>query len=218
MAGQPDKRAPVPFPEGPQERLRHYRLDRLVTTLPTLPRVRGDIHFDPAREDVKQFYLQAPVQSLEDLKLWIGLPNDHVDHTRYWQHLRTVAVPPVSARPGNAVLNDLPPQVIADAEHNVLFGFVDEVLLADPFWKAIATRLLERKHVAILHAADLVVDDGQSVTISNTPTAFFNRVTVYGSGSIILRNDCKLIADTVEHLPAAAGPMGIGSGGTHTNP
>jgi hypothetical protein len=50
---------------------------------------------------------------------------------------------------------------------------------------------------------DLVVHDGQTVTISNTPTAFFDNVTVYGTGLLDFQGNCKLIAETVEYVSGA---------------
>jgi hypothetical protein len=209
---------PAPDPQSIQERLEQYGLYRFVQTLPTLAPSYDDIHFDPACEDVKQFYLHVPVESLADLKLWTGLPNDHIDHTKYKNHLKQVKVPTLAAQVGPEILQVVEPQVITDAEHNLLFGYVDDQLLRNPFWMAVAHHLLERNSsIYILHLMDLVVQDGQTVRISNTPTAFFRKVTVYGSGLIDFHGDCKLIADTVEHIPTPI--LGGDDGGiVTTNP
>jgi hypothetical protein len=204
MSEQRSNRAPLRPPTDPQERLKFYRLDRFVKELPKVPPVKRDMHFDPNRADVKQFYIRVPVESLADLKLWMGFPNDHIDHLRYWQHLKSVPVPLPNGRKQD-VLADVPRQVIANAEHNVLCGFVDEVLLAHPFWKAIADGLLGRfQQIYILCLGDLIVEDLQTVTFSNTPTGYFNTVKVFGSGSIVLQNPCKLIANVVEYVPRVA--------------
>lgn len=197
----PDRKRPLSIPEDPGERLKYFRLDRLAQTLPTLPRGKGDMQFDPGRDDAKQYYLRAPVASLDDLKLWMGLPNDHVDHARNWQHLRPVAVPWVAEGKGEAPLRGVRQETVADAEYDVLHGFVDDVLLQHEFWREIVRGLLDRhRFIDILALDELIVEDGQRVTIANTPTAYFNRVTVYGSGSIVFKNSCKLIADTIEHV------------------
>lgn len=179
------------------ERLREYRLDRFVTTLPVFPETSGDIHFDPDKGDVRQFYVRVPVDSLDDLKMWKGLPNDHIDHTKYTSHLRCVTVPGLETVKGMG----LTPRLVADAEHNVLFGQVDEALLSNTFWKLIADGLLEKwRTVNILTLLDLVILDGQTVTLSNTQTAFLRKLTIYGSGVLSLQSDCKIIADTVQHV------------------
>ncbi len=202
MADKPGggARIPSPTPEETQARLRLYKLDRFIKTLPSLPDVQG-LRLDPARDDVKQFYARVPVESLDDLKLWMGWPNDHVDHAKHWQHLRTVAVPPLLDRRSGDVLADVPPVTIANAEYNLLSGYVDPSLLSNAFWGAIASRLQDRyRNVWVLFASDLVVKDGDTVTISNTQTAFFNRVTMYGSGTVRLESDCKIIASIVEQF------------------
>jgi hypothetical protein len=198
---QTGRQEPLPIPEDPQERLKHYRLDRFVKTLPALPRSKGDIYFDPKREDVKQYYVRVPVESLADLKLWTGVPNDHIDHLRHWQHLRSVPSPSIAKGRDDEMLRELGDAALADAEYNILHGFVDDVLIEDPHWGAIVRGLLERmQFINILTIDHLVVQDGQRVTISNTPTAYINRVTVYGSGSIVFASRCKLISDMIEHL------------------
>lgn len=203
MADQPRGVQQFPSPD-PIERLKFYRLDRFVSTLPTLPPTRGDLVLDPKRDDCKKYYARVPVESLDDLKLWLGFPNDHIDHRRHWQHLKHVPVPHVDPRrqKGGDVLGHVPKQTIEDAEHNVLHGYTDADFLAHPFWSAIVKRLLDRwRFLDILTIADLVVSNGDTVTISGTPTAYFNRVTVHGSGRIVFDSNGKLIADTIEHIP-----------------
>jgi hypothetical protein len=107
------------------------------------------------------------------------------------------------------ILSRVDPQLVADAEFNLLFGYVDDELLSIDFWRAVHYRLLERyTSIYVLALQDLVVRDGQRVTFSNTTTAFFNTVTIYGSGSLDFRGDCKLIADRVERVVLPAVPGG----------
>jgi hypothetical protein len=185
----------LPDAEGMAERFREYRLDRFGTTLREFPDTQADIPFDPANPDVRQFYVRAPVESLDDLKLWTGVPNDRLEPT-WTSHLKCVTVP----APQTVKQTALDPQLVADAEHNILFGYVDDKLLSNAFWRLIADGLLERwRTINILLLQDLVVNDGQTVTLSNTQTAFFRKVTVYPTGVIKFRDDCKIIADTIEH-------------------
>jgi hypothetical protein len=186
----------LPDAEAMSERLRDYRLDRFGTSLREFPETRADVSFDPDNADVRQFYVRAPVESLDDLKLWTGAPNDRLDPT-WTQHLKCVSVP----APQTIKDLGLDPQLVADAEYNIRFGYVDDKLLSNAFWRLIADGLLERwRSINILLLQDLVVYDGQTVTLSNTQTAFFRKVTVYPTGVIKFQDDCKIIADTIEHL------------------
>ena len=178
------------------ERIRDYRLDRFGRTLRDFPETKADVHFDPDNADVREFYLRARVDSLDDLKLWTGVPNDRLEPA-WTDHLKCVSVPP----PQTIKETPLDPQLVKDAEHNILFGYVDDKLLSNGFWRLIADGLLERwRMLNILLLQDLVVNDGQTVTFSNTQTAFFRKVTVYPTGVIRLGSDCKIIADTIEHI------------------
>jgi hypothetical protein len=186
----------LPDAEAMAERFRDYRLDRFGTMLREFPETQADVHFDPDNPDVRQFYVRAPVESLDDLKLWTGVPNDRLDPNDR-SHLKCVSVPAAQTIKETA----LDPQLVADAEQNILFGYVDDKLLSNAFWRLIAEGLLERwRTVNILLLQDLVVNDGQTVTLSNTQTAFFRKVTIYGTGVLSLQSDCKIIADTVEHI------------------
>lgn len=186
----------VPDGEAMAERIRKYRLDRFVKVLPELPETQEDIHFDPHNADMRQFYVRAPVESLDDLKLWTGAPNDRLEPT-WTDHLKCVALPDPETIKGTV----LDPQLVADAEHNVRFGYVDDKLLSNAFWRLIADGLLERWRVInILLLQDLVVNDGQTVTLSNTQTMFLRKLTVYPTGVISFQDNCKLIADTIEHI------------------
>jgi hypothetical protein len=188
----------LPDAEAMAERFRAYRLDKFGTTLREFPDTKADIHFDPDNTDLREFYVRAPVESLDDLKLWTGVPNDRLspEDTR---HLKCVSVP----APQTIMETGLDPQLIADAEHNIRFGYVDDKLLSNPFWKLVADGMLERwRSINILLLQDLVVYDGQTVTLSNTQTAFFRKVTVHPTGVIDVQSDTKIIADTVEHIAA----------------
>lgn len=202
MAEQDDFK-PKPFPSKDlDERLKYYGLDPFIKTLPALPPTRADLRFDPKDEQTKRYYVRAEVKSFDDLKMWLGWPNDHIDHRRHWQHLKCVAVPFIDPRKQDDALRDVEANVIADAEYNLLHAYVDDVLLKHPFWKAVHRRLLDRyRFIDILAILELEVADRQTVTIANTPTAYFNQIRVHGSGRIVFENSGKVIADTIERIP-----------------
>jgi hypothetical protein len=187
-------KVPVPASESIEQRLRQYRLDRFVTTVGSLSPTHEDIYFNPARDDVKQYYVEVPVESLDDLKLWTGIPNDQIDHAKYRSHLKMVRVPTLTSVVGREILKVVAPEDIAAAEFNLLFGHVNDELLRNDFWMAVAHGLLERMtsiHVLVLE--ELIVHDGQTVTVSNTPTAFFGNLITQGTGLVKFLCDCKLI-------------------------
>jgi hypothetical protein len=203
-----DRELPVSDREGAQEHLQRYGLDRFISVLPTMPATERDVHFDPTDADAAKYYVTAPVTSLADLKLWTGIPNDHVDHTQHTDHLPCVNVPRLASI---EALKQLDAQVIADAEYTLLNGYVDDKLLSQPFWGAVAAGLVARwPSLAILALSDLIVHDGQTVTLSNTPTAYFNKVTVYGSGTLDVRSDCKVIAKAFEYIVSPEVKGGVG--------
>src|SRR5207237_435731 len=128
--------------ETPQERLKRYRLDRFVTTLPTLPPAHGDVDFDPARDDPHGLHIQAPVQTEESKGRQIQ-----------------------QVGPAAELMDEA---VIAAAERHVLFGRVDDAMLSDSFWSGIVSGLLGRiSQISILIAQDLVVPDKTMVRIAN---------------------------------------------------
>lgn len=188
--------------------MERYGLDRFISVLPSLPPTEEDIHFDPSEADAAKYYVTAPVTSIADLKLWTGIPNDHIDHSQHTDHLPCVNVPRLASIDA---LKQLEPQVIADAEYILLNGYVDDKLLSQPFWGAVAAGLVARwPSLTILALSDLIVHDGQTVVLSNTPTAYFNRVTVYGSGTLDVRSDCKMIAQVFEYIDSPEVKGGVG--------
>ncbi len=203
-----DREPPVSDREGAQEHLERYGLDRFISVLPSLPPTEKDIHFDPSDGDAAKYYLTVPVTSLADLKLWTGIPNDHIDHTQHTDHLPCVNAPRLASIDA---LKQVEAEVIADAEDVLLNGYVDDKLLSQPFWGAVAAGLVARwPSLTILTLSDLVVHDGQTVVFSNTPTAYFNKVTVHGSGTLDVRSDCKMIVRTFEYVssPEVKGNVG----------
>jgi hypothetical protein len=52
----------------------------------------------------------------------------------------------------------------------------------------------------VLVGDDLTVQDGQTYTIT-TPTCVFGSITIYGTGTLGLANDSKIITDSLTYLP-----------------
>jgi hypothetical protein len=146
----------------------------------------------------------------------MGIPNDHIDPTQPRDPLPCVNVPPVASIDA---LKQIDAQVVADAEYIVLNGYVDQDMLSNPFWGAVAEGLLGRfQSLSMLTLLDLVVHDGQTVVFSNTPTVYFNKVTVYGSGTLDFQSDCKMIAHTFESIVPAVSNDDIGGVAREQNP
>ena len=180
--------------------LREYRLDTHIKTWPTSPAPKGDVLFDPERDDVKQYYVRVPVESLADLKAWTGAPNKNPASLE--KAGRTDA--PRASRRQTAPIRtgSLDDATLRAAEHQVLFEDVDERMLGDPFWSGIIRGLLDRYgEIPILVLPSLVVLDDMTVRIANTPTAVFDTVKIYPTGHLRILSDCKLICRSYEMIP-----------------
>jgi hypothetical protein len=176
--------------------LREYRLDRHITTWPTSPPPKGDLLFDPERADVKQYYVRVPVESLADLKAWIGAPNKNPASLEKAGRADATRSGRQSAPIHTGGIDD---PTLRAAEQQVLFEDVDERMLGDAFWSGVVRGLLDHwREIPMLVVSSLVVPDDVTVRISNTPTAVFDTVKVYPTGHLRFLNDCKLICRTFE--------------------
>ena len=183
--------------------LRDNRLDRHITTWPTTTQPKGDVLFDPERDDMKQFYVRVPVESLADLKAWMGAPNRNPSGLDKAGRTDSRASGTAGGRqPAPIQTGGLDDNTLRASERQVLFEDVDERMLGDPFWNGIIRGLLDRWHeIPMLVLPSLVVPDGVTVRIANTPTALFDSVKIYPTGHLRVLNDCKLICRSFEMVP-----------------
>jgi len=182
--------------------LREYRLDRHIKTWPTSSPPKGDLWFDPDRDDVKQYYVRVPVESLADLKAWMGAPNNTAHGGERPDKTQATASASGGRQPAPIITAASDDATVRAAERHVLFEDVDERMLGDPFWSGIVSGLLSRwREIPMLVLSSLVVFDDMTVRISNTPTALFDGVKIYPTGHLRFLNDCKLICRTFEMVP-----------------
>lgn len=185
-------------PSDLQSWLRQHRLDQHIQKWSTTPpAAKGDQHFDPERDDVKQYYVRVPVESLADLKAWIGIPNTKQPPDEWSRPAQ--ATHDSSRQPAPIVIGSTEDATVRAAEFHVLREEVDDRMLGDAFWAGIIRNLLARwREIPILVIPSLVVPDGTTARFSNTPTALFDTVTVYGTGSLHFLTNTKLICRTFE--------------------
>jgi hypothetical protein len=192
-------------PSDIQDWLREHRLARHIKWPTTPPVTKNDPHFDPEHDDVKHHYVRVPVESLADLKAWIGIPNakqplDEKGHPAQATH-------DSSRQPAPIVTGSTGDDTVRAAEFHVLREEVDDRMLGDAFWGGIIRELLGRwREVPMLVIPSLVVPDGTTARFSNTPTALFDTVTVYGTGSLRFLTSTKLICRTFELRPGKRQP------------
>lgn len=185
--------------------LQQHRLDKHVQNWsPTRQAVKADIHFDPERDEVKQYYLRVPVGSLADLKAWIGIPNSKQPQLEQGGETQADRS---SRPPAPIIMGSADDATVRAAEWHVLREEVDNGMVNDAFWGVIIRDLLARwREIPMLVIPSLVVPDGTVARFSNTPTALFDTVTVYGTGSLRFLTNTKLICRTFELRPGKSEP------------
>ncbi len=144
-------------------------------------------------------------ESLDDLKAWIGIPQDAVDHARNGVPLRSLDLDALPPEP--FVFEELTAEqqaAVEAAAYNLLFGPVDPGTVSSAPLSHVVDHLLStNRELRVLAAQELTVRDGQTVTL-NSPTCVFESVTIYGTGAIRLLCDCKVITDTLTYVPDQA--------------
>jgi hypothetical protein len=188
--------------ETERRRLKFYRLDRYIKELPPFPALTGDVVLSPDHPALKDNFIQVEAESLDDLKLWLGIPNGMVDQQQLLGSLR-----PFDARylPGDDFdfddLDALQQQAVTHHAYNLLFGWADpETVRQPPHRQVVEHMLAMSRGMRILTGDDLVVQNGQTYTVTQ-PSVFFNSITLYGSGSINVPATVKVTANSLTHIP-----------------
>lgn len=193
-----------PSPDMESSRLKQYRLDHVIKTLPAMPPLKGkDIHITPDDSAWSPFFFKVSPKDLEHLKLLAGVPSAAADHPLYKAPLKEVAhynLP--SAERMNAKMSHAEEQSLYDMAHNILFSsHPPELLSKSPLSPVVDFMLKKADGMTVFAAQDLIVLDGQTVTFDKTATLYFNNVIVHGTGQIVISAQVKLVAETIQYLP-----------------
>jgi hypothetical protein len=186
--------------------IKRHRLGRYLDELPAFPSLRGDAVVGPDYEAFAANCVEVTPESLDDLKAWIGIPNDVIDHSQHQVTRKPVQLDQLPRM--QFVFGELGPEeqgVVEAHAYNLLFGPVEPDLVAQSPLSHVVEHLLSvNERLTVVVGDDLVVQDGQTVTLT-TPTCCFNSITVYGSGTIQLGCDCKVITNSLTYIPSGGG-------------
>lgn len=149
------------------------------------------------------FFKYSP-SSFDDLKLFIGVPNDAIDHKVNGAQLKDVNLEHLSGRLKNFNSDQLSEEekdAIEALSYNLLHGSTQDINLSQSPYSDIVHHLMTKyETIDVFVASDLNVPDGSVYKIS-TPTAVFNTVTIHGSGQIVLEvPNCKITANTIQYI------------------
>ncbi len=176
-----------------------HRLDRYLQELPPLSRSARQL--DRSNPELAQNIVRLEPQSLDDLKAWIGIPNDAIDHAKSAVQMRPVEQSALPAQPFRfAELSDAEQASVEALAHNLLFGYADPGQLSSGPAAHVVAHLLEtNRELVLLAGQDLVVENGETYPIT-ADTCAFNSITLHGTGTIALQCDCKLITDSLTYV------------------
>ena len=142
--------------------------------------------------------IEVEPRNLDDLKAWLGIPNEHVDSRHRVGMVRTVNRDHLPT--GRFNYEDLKPhqqKAVYDQAYNLLFGEIDKAMLKDAATSAVVDHMLRAATpLPITVGDDLTVGDGQVYTLT-TPSASFNTITIVGSGTIQLTGDSKITCNSL---------------------
>jgi hypothetical protein len=185
--------------------LGRHRLDRHLTELPAFPELEGDVALDADNASVAANRVTVAPESLDDLKAWLGIPQDAIDHARNGVPLRSVDSDALPQEPfAFDELSSEQQEAVEAAAYNLLFGPVEPSAVAtSPLSHVVDHLLAVNRQLTLIAGDELTVRDGQTITLEG-PSCAFNSITIYGTGSIRLLQDCKVITDSLTYVPDQA--------------
>lgn len=171
---------------------------------------RGRLDVTPREREFEEHVYRLGPHSLEELKRWLGIPDD-VYLQRQNKTLERLARPPsIHMLPMDELrfkfeaLDNEQRSAVLQWARFLLYGPTYEASdkLDQPPWSGVVSYMLERaKGVNLFVAPDLIVCRGDVVTFNNFPMLYFNNVLVYGNGRIRMGNNVKLHAHSIRHVP-----------------
>lgn len=149
------------------------------------------------------FFKYSP-GSFDDLKLFLGVPNDAINHENNGVELKPVNLEELPKGVGSsntAEWTDEEKNAVENMAYNLLQGSTEGLdLTQSPYTEVVQHLMNQYGTIDVLAASDLNVADGTEYKIS-TATAVFNTVTIHGSGQIVLGvPNCKITANTIRYV------------------
>lgn len=191
--------------EDEQKRLQTYGLHKQLSKMPPLPEVDGDAVIDENDPQFRDNIITVHPESLHELKVLVGIPDGavapgHGAKLHDVSHHVAHGALPKSGPFDPTALEEDDREAFQRIGYNLLMGPAHEDSL-DEVSKAVASSLVKSAQgMKVTVGDDLVVKDGQTYTIT-TPSAQFNTITIYGSGSISFSvPDVKIITNSLTYV------------------
>lgn len=177
----------------------------IADTLPPLPENVYDLSRDnPA---LKENIITIYPKTLEDVRLLVGTSVS--DGVRYKEHMNLPEHIQDTCQLDFSVSAEVPYMDLYNIANRILHfpcNETEELIGSNEVYQDAVKKIMEvAQAVPVLMAENLVVNDGEVYTIS-VPTAIFNTITIYGSGSIGFNvAQTKLVANTFNYYPNSKG-------------
>lgn len=207
--------ADVP-PAKVRETLRRFHLDEQVMAVESIICETIEIAH-PFGEYAKWIHQLKP-KTLDDLKLWIGIPNDIAKQMlenarqrgvgsdgRLWSGI-TDSIPRKLPKREKYTLESLDreqQQELLQTANNMLYGYVDPQAVAEPPLSLVAEFMLteaRKRGIFTLVVPNLIICSDKVVTFNNVASLVFNNILIYGNGQLLTRGKTKIYAQQIRHV------------------
>lgn len=170
-----------------KSKFQEYGFDRLNITPKKLPTpITNNIALSPDNPDMKDAFIDIAIKDMEHLKLLVGIPSNLVKEKKNHAIDETQDIYQLAKM---AVLSDWTNDLANSKRADEIEKFI----------------LSHAKSIKVGVFEDLVVNDGQKVNLTE-PSYYFDNITVYGTGEIILSDHVKLVVSgEVSYIPAQGG-------------
>jgi hypothetical protein len=147
-----------------------------------------EVVISPDDQNWSRHFVTVKVRGVEHLKQLTGIPSDVAASAEASGHYQV----PVFGG-----------SQIADKAMTALFGDWTGSLSHDGSAKEVEEFMMAAaSELPVFATTDLVVKDGETYTLKDAPTFYFDSITVYGTGGIVTKGQLKIISDSVAYLPA----------------
>jgi hypothetical protein len=139
-----------------------------------------------------------------DLKQMVGVPNEvfernNTTHERVYSGLGAESLEEV----GLQALGDQQSSTHRMAT-NLVYSYADDATLNAPAVQSLIPVMLSAvRGLNAVVGQDLVVDNGAVVDLGPNPVVQFDKITIYGTGRIVVHNNQKVQATSIQWIPNA---------------